>query len=159
MTGSSRISRARIIEQLRAAGRRGDRAALQIALGEMRTLALSPRYWERYLELLDQPLARLVDLLVIKQGERIAAQKGWTRRRRRGTGRSRARGGKKERGQKDGGTKEGSQKDGGTRGGGKRGGPNQKGRIDAPGSRSSAKQSRSGLGVGPIQPSLFPDLA
>ena len=36
-----------------------------------------PRYWERYLGLLRNPLARLVDLLVIKQGERIAHQKGW----------------------------------------------------------------------------------
>jgi hypothetical protein len=43
----------------------------------MRTLAHSPRYWERYLVLLRNPLARLVDLLVIKQGERIAHQKGW----------------------------------------------------------------------------------
>jgi hypothetical protein len=43
----------------------------------MRTLALSPRYWEKYLTLLSNPLARLVDLLVIKQGDRIAHQKGW----------------------------------------------------------------------------------
>ena len=43
----------------------------------MRTLANSPRYWEKYLGLLSNPLARLVDLLVIKQGERIAHQKGW----------------------------------------------------------------------------------
>lgn len=43
----------------------------------MRTLALSPRYWQKYLLLLRNPLARLVDLLVIKQGERIAHQKGW----------------------------------------------------------------------------------
>jgi hypothetical protein len=43
----------------------------------MRTLAHSPRYWEKYLHLLSSPLARLVDLLVIKQGERIAQQKGW----------------------------------------------------------------------------------
>ncbi len=43
----------------------------------MRTLALSPRYWEKYLALLGNPMARLVDLLVIKQGERIAHQKGW----------------------------------------------------------------------------------
>jgi hypothetical protein len=42
----------------------------------MRTLALSPRYWERYLALLANPFARLVDLLVIKQGDRIAHQKG-----------------------------------------------------------------------------------
>jgi hypothetical protein len=45
----------------------------------MRTLALSPRYWQKYLLLLRNPLARLVDLLVIKQGERIAHQKGWTK--------------------------------------------------------------------------------
>lgn len=43
----------------------------------MRTLAHSPRYWEKYLGLLRNPLARLVDLLVIKQGERIAHLKGW----------------------------------------------------------------------------------
>ena len=43
----------------------------------MRTLAHSPRYWEKYLGLLRNPSARLVDLLVIKQGERIAHQKGW----------------------------------------------------------------------------------
>ena len=42
----------------------------------MKVLALSPRYWEKYLVLLANPLARLVDLLVIKQGERIARQKG-----------------------------------------------------------------------------------
>ena len=45
----------------------------------MKTLAYSPRYWEKYLELLTSPLARLVDLLLIKQGEKIASQKGWTR--------------------------------------------------------------------------------
>jgi hypothetical protein len=43
----------------------------------MRTLAHSPRYWEKYLILLRNPAARLVDLLVIKQGEKIAHQKGW----------------------------------------------------------------------------------
>lgn len=43
----------------------------------MRTLAHSPRYWEKYLVLLRNPSARLVDLLVIKQGEKIAHQKGW----------------------------------------------------------------------------------
>jgi hypothetical protein len=42
----------------------------------MKVLALSPRYWERYLVLLVNPLARLVDLLVIRQGDRIAQQKG-----------------------------------------------------------------------------------
>lgn len=72
----SRVSTARILRDLRAAGRRGDRAALALALDQMRTLALSPRYWERYLALLRSPLARLVDLLVIKQGDRIAHQKG-----------------------------------------------------------------------------------
>ena len=79
---SKRLSRGRIVEQLRLASRKGDRAALTLALEEMRTLALSPRYWERYLELLEHPLARLVDMLTIKQGERIARQKGWTRARR-----------------------------------------------------------------------------
>jgi hypothetical protein len=62
---------------LRAASRKGDRHALTVAIDQMRTLALSPRYWEKYLTLLKNPLARLVDLLVIKQGERIAHQKGW----------------------------------------------------------------------------------
>ena len=73
----SRVSRDRILTQLRLAAKKGDRAALEIALGQMRTLALSPRYWEKYLGLLRNPLARLVDLTVIKQGERIAHQKGW----------------------------------------------------------------------------------
>jgi hypothetical protein len=79
----SRISRARILEQLRLASRRGDRAALTLAAEQMKTLAFSPRYWESYLELLRNPLARLVDLLLIKQGDRIARQKGgWPRPRR-----------------------------------------------------------------------------
>ncbi len=76
-TAPSRINRDKIVAGLRLASRRGDRAALGVALDEMRTLALSPRYWEKYLTLLRNPLARLVDLLVIKQGERIAHQKGW----------------------------------------------------------------------------------
>ena len=78
-TTPSRISAARILADLRTAARRGDRTALALAVDQMRTLALSPRYWEKYLTLLRNPLARLVDLLVIKQGERIAAQKGWKR--------------------------------------------------------------------------------
>ena len=56
---------------------RATASALALAIDQMRTLALSPRYWERYLGLLRNPLARLVDLLSIKQGERIAHQKGW----------------------------------------------------------------------------------
>ncbi|HEX2437976.1 MAG TPA: hypothetical protein VHT71_06665 [Methylomirabilota bacterium] len=76
-TPPSRISASRILGDLRLASRKGDRSALSLALDQMRTLALSPRYWERYLTLLRNPLARLVDLLVIKQGERIAHQKGW----------------------------------------------------------------------------------
>jgi hypothetical protein len=76
-TSPSRISGGRILGDLRLASRKGDRAALSLALDQMRTLAHSPRYWERYLVLLRNPLARLVDLLVIKQGERIAHQKGW----------------------------------------------------------------------------------
>lgn len=76
-TPPSRTGQARLLRDLRLAARRGDRAALTLALDRMRTLAHSPRYWERYLALLRNPLARLVDLLVIKQGERIAAQKGW----------------------------------------------------------------------------------
>ena len=78
-TRPSRISAARILTDLRTAARRGDRTALALAVDQMRTLALSPRYWEKYLLLLRNPLARLVDLPVIKQGERIAAQKGWKR--------------------------------------------------------------------------------
>jgi hypothetical protein len=73
----SRLSSARILAELRAAARKGDRAALTLALDQMRTLAFSPRYWAKYLGLLRNPLARLVDLLVIKQGDRIAHQKGW----------------------------------------------------------------------------------
>ena len=76
-TPPSRISSQRVLGDLRLASRKGDRAALSLALDQMRTLAHSPRYWERYLILLRNPLARLVDLLVIKQGERIAHQKGW----------------------------------------------------------------------------------
>jgi len=71
------VSGRRILLDLRLASRKGDRAALALALDQMRTLAHSPRYWERYLGLLRNPLARLVDLLVIKQGDRIAHQKGW----------------------------------------------------------------------------------
>ena len=76
-TSPSRINLKRITDQLRIASRKGDRAALTLAVEQMKTLALSPRYWERYLDLLRHPLARLVDLLVIKQGDRIKQQKGW----------------------------------------------------------------------------------
>src|SRR4029077_14779522 len=76
-TAPSRVSARRVLLDLRLAARTGERAALRLALDQMKTLALSPRYWERYLGLLRNPLARLVDLLVIKQGERIAHQKGW----------------------------------------------------------------------------------
>ena len=76
-TPPSRVNLKRIADNLRVASRRGDRAALTLALDQMKTLALSPRYWEKYLGLLRNPLARLVDLLVIKQGDRIAHQKGW----------------------------------------------------------------------------------
>ena len=82
MTRPSRVSRAKILEQLRLAGRKGDRNALALATEQMKTLAYSPRYWEKYLDLLASPLARLVDMLVIKQGDKIAHQKGWTTRRR-----------------------------------------------------------------------------
>jgi len=75
----SRVSPGKVLEQLKVAARQGDRAALALALDQMRTLAYSPRYWEKYLHLLSHPLARLVDLLVIKQGEKIARQKGWSR--------------------------------------------------------------------------------
>src|SRR5688572_21140164 len=76
-TAPSRVSTRKVLLDLRLASRKGDRAALSLALDQMRTLAHSPKYWERYLGLLRNPLARLVDLLVIKQGERIAHQKGW----------------------------------------------------------------------------------
>jgi hypothetical protein len=72
------MNQARILEHLRVAARRGDRTALALALDGMRTLAFTPRYWLKYLTLLQHPLARLVDLLIIKQGDRIAQQKGWT---------------------------------------------------------------------------------
>lgn len=95
MTRPSRISRARIVEQLKLAARRGDRSALTLATEQMKTLAYSPRYWDKYLDLLANPLARLVDLLVIKQGDKIAHQKGWTRpKRERPPAKARARGGK-----------------------------------------------------------------
>ena len=55
---------------------------MTLAADQMKTLAYSPRYWERYLELLSNPLARLVDLLLIKQGDKIARQKGWVKPRR-----------------------------------------------------------------------------
>jgi hypothetical protein len=76
-TPPSRVNLKKITDNLRAASRKGDRAALTLAVDQMKTLALSPRYWEKYLGLLRHPMARLVDLLVIKQGERIAHQKGW----------------------------------------------------------------------------------
>jgi hypothetical protein len=79
---AARISRARIIAQLKLAARKGDRAALALATDAMRTWAYSPRHWEQYLQLLTHPLARLVDLTVIKQGDKIARQKGWVRPRR-----------------------------------------------------------------------------
>ena len=91
MTRPSRISRAKILEQLRLAGRKGDRTALALAAEQMKTLAYSPRYWEKYLELLTSPLARLVDMLLIKQGDKIAHQKGWVSRRKERASRSPAR--------------------------------------------------------------------
>ena len=81
MTPSARPSRAAIISQLKLAARKGDRVALTLATEQMKVWAYSPRYWQRYLHLLAHPLARLVDLTVIKQGEKIAHQKGWTTRR------------------------------------------------------------------------------
>src|SRR5438874_9032271 len=73
----SRISGQKILGELRLAAKKGDRTALTLALDQMHTLAHSPKYWEKYLGLLRNPLARLVDMLSIKQGERIAHQKGW----------------------------------------------------------------------------------
>ncbi len=75
----SRISRRAILAQLKLAARKGDRAALTLAIEQMKVWAYSPRYWEKYLELLAHPLARLADLTVVKQGEKIAHQKGWAR--------------------------------------------------------------------------------
>jgi hypothetical protein len=76
--GSRRTtSQTRVLDNLRLASRKGDRTALALALDEMRTLAFTPRYWVRYLTLIRHPLARIVDLLVIKQGDKIARQKGW----------------------------------------------------------------------------------
>jgi sugar/nucleoside kinase (ribokinase family) len=77
VTLSSRPSRAGILAQLKLAAKKGDRVALTLATEQMKLWAFSPRYWERYLDLLAHPLARLVDLTVIKQGEKIARQKGW----------------------------------------------------------------------------------
>ena len=94
MTSPSGISRARIIEQLRLASRKGDRGALMLATDQMKTLAYSPRYWDKYLELLSNPLARLVDLMVIKQGDKIAHQKGWTRPKRERSSKTKAKGAK-----------------------------------------------------------------
>jgi hypothetical protein len=85
VTRSSRLSRAAILTQLKLAARKGDRVALTLAIEQMKLWALSPRYWEKYLDLLGHPLARLIDMTVIKQGEKIARQKGWVT-----TGRERA---------------------------------------------------------------------
>ena len=79
MTRPSRISRAAIVAQLRAAATKGDRSALALAIDQMKTWAYSPRYWQKYLQLLTHPMARLVDLAVIKQGDKIAHQKGWVK--------------------------------------------------------------------------------
>jgi hypothetical protein len=79
VTRPSRISRTRVLDLLRLAAKKGDRAALTLALDQMKTLAYSPRYWNKYLDLITHPMARLADLLVIKQGDKIAHQKGWTR--------------------------------------------------------------------------------
>jgi hypothetical protein len=79
VTRPSRISRAVILAELRLAATKGDRAALTLAVDQMKTWAYSPRYWQKYVQLLAHPLARLVDLTVIKQGDRIAHQKGWVK--------------------------------------------------------------------------------
>jgi len=79
VTRPSRISRAAILAQLRAAATKGDRSALALAIDQMKTWAYSPRYWQKYLHLLTHPMARLVDLTVIKQGDKIAHQKGWVK--------------------------------------------------------------------------------
>jgi hypothetical protein len=82
VTRPSRISRGVILGHLRLAARKGDRTALTLAVDQMKTWAYSPRYWQKYMELLAHPLARLVDLTVIKQGDKIAHQKGWVKARR-----------------------------------------------------------------------------
>jgi hypothetical protein len=82
VTRSSRLSRAAIVTELKLAARKGDRVALTLAIEQMKLWALSPRYWEKYLDLLGHPLARLIDMTVIKQGEKIARQKGWVTTRR-----------------------------------------------------------------------------
>lgn len=97
-TSPSRVSQAKILADLRLAAKKGDRTALALAIDRMRTLAHSPRYWEKYLSLLASPLARLVDLLVIKQGERIAHQKGWKLPRPSPPGAAKAKKGKREAG-------------------------------------------------------------
>jgi hypothetical protein len=79
VTRPSRISLAAILSQLRQAATKGDRSALTLAVDQMKTWAYSPRYWQKYLHLITHPMARLVDLTVIKQGDKIAHQKGWTR--------------------------------------------------------------------------------
>src|SRR5262245_38595780 len=79
MPGAARPSRAAIISQLKLAAKKGDRVALALATDQMKTWAYSPRYWQKYLELLTHPLARLIDLALIKQGEKIARQKGWVK--------------------------------------------------------------------------------
>jgi hypothetical protein len=79
LTRPSRISRGVIVGQLRLAAKKGDRAALTLAVDQMKTWAYSPRYWQKYMQLLSHPLARLVDLTVIKQGDKIAHQKGWVK--------------------------------------------------------------------------------
>ena len=72
-----------MLEQLKAAARTGDRTALALAAKQTRTPPPSPRSCENHPPRLSHPLARLVDLLVIKQGEKIARQKGWVRPKRR----------------------------------------------------------------------------
>ena len=83
MTRPSRLNRAAILAQLKLAARKGDRVALTLAVEQMKVWALSPRYWEKYLDLLGHPMARLIDMTVIKQGDKIARQKGWVTTRRR----------------------------------------------------------------------------
>ena len=39
-----------------------------LACEQMKSLAYSPRYWEKYLELLSSPLARLVNLVYLQKG-------------------------------------------------------------------------------------------
>jgi len=58
VTRPSRISRGVILGHLRLAAKKGDRSALTLAVDQMKTWAYSPRYWQKYMQLLSHPLPR-----------------------------------------------------------------------------------------------------